>query len=238
MELPIVLERMLNTALQYDSLKNWSIYEERDGVYTFKLRFIPRKGSHVKPTSSDIPKQTHSTKSYKRKTTKNVIRDKERNEAYLNRRITRSQARDQECHSKPQTVIQQEKSSVDCGLDEKDSSLEFVSAESPAIETFRHSSFTLSAHAPEFEYLQNLDYTNRLDSESDTDSTVSTPPGLVITGGCIWDCAYGSHHDDGPHQVYVCSKCYPADYSVCSKCISEGAHSGHAKYLKLKTRKK
>ena len=87
MDLPPALLRMLSSACENDQLKNWSIYQEHDGNYTVKIRFVSTKVGHVK-------QDTHSS-SFRRKNYKQLRRDSDRFENWRERRMTRSQTRKQ-----------------------------------------------------------------------------------------------------------------------------------------------
>ena len=82
-------ERMLASALQHDELQNWSIYEERDGKYTFKLRFHSKKVSHISSCAIQDSEQINS-ESFKRKSAKQKLRDNKRTEDFQNKRVTRT----------------------------------------------------------------------------------------------------------------------------------------------------
>ena len=77
MELPSALQRMLESALQFDELKNWSIYQENDGKYTFKIRFVPRNVSHIDSPEPALVEANHM-KSFKQKSVKQLSRDNKR----------------------------------------------------------------------------------------------------------------------------------------------------------------
>ena len=83
------MQRMLESAIQFDELKNWSIYQDNDGKYTFKIRFVPRKVSHIDSTER-TPVETNHMISYKRKSDKQLNRDRRRVEK--RKRIASSEA--------------------------------------------------------------------------------------------------------------------------------------------------
>ena len=91
MDLPTVLLRMLTSACENDQLKNWSVYEERDGNYTFKIRFMPKEYRHIEVSSSQVQGKNQQS-AYKRKSDNQIARDKRRSEERKNRAITRSQS--------------------------------------------------------------------------------------------------------------------------------------------------
>ena len=84
MGLPKHLEKMLAATLEDNSVKSWSIYQEKDKSFTFKIRFQP----------SDIIPEVDISTTYTRKNEKRQRRDRERAEARTDR-ITRSQAASQ-----------------------------------------------------------------------------------------------------------------------------------------------
>ncbi len=81
MGLPKHLEKMLATTLEDNCVKSWSIYEEKDKSFTFKIRFEP----------SDISSDVDISSTYVRKNEKRQKRDRERAEARIDRCTTRSQ---------------------------------------------------------------------------------------------------------------------------------------------------
>lgn len=233
MDLPAALERMLTAAVQSDTLRNWSIYQERDGVYTFKLRFISRKVCHIlEPMHSMDSTKQNNSEVYKRKNAYQINRDMSRAEEFYNRRVTRSQTVQSRNLENLENVSTSVVSSANSVPEGKGDSPKMISVESPDIETFRHSSFALSAEAPEFELPQSLDCTDR--DDSDVDSNITTPPDCLITGGCHNICVYGSNCDSNNFEIFNCSQC--EGYKVCSQCVNEGAHSGHSKYLTIDSR--
>ena len=84
MDLPIALARMLEVSCSNDVLRNWSIYQERDGSYTFKIRFDSQKSRHVENSTPAIPRELSS---FKRKSAKQQSRDNDRHVAWQERRV-------------------------------------------------------------------------------------------------------------------------------------------------------
>lgn len=46
LHVPISLLRMLEVSCDNDKVKNWNVFEDKDGSYVFKIRFIPNKIRH------------------------------------------------------------------------------------------------------------------------------------------------------------------------------------------------
>ena len=166
MDLPIALARMLEVSCSNDVLRNWSIYEERDGSYTFKIRFDSQKSRHVENSSPVVPCELSS---FKKKSAKQQSRDNDRHKAWQERRITRSQT----------ARIAAEMNSGDHGVEQA------INKDSP-VETFRCET-QLSANSPEFR--PSLDLTNLTDREivdvecdMDSDSDGSYCPDHVSPG--------------------------------------------------------
>ena len=123
---------------------------------------------------------------------------------------------------------------------------------SPEIETVRHSSFDLRPDAPDFSpNTPSLDFMSIRDEEhvdipdSDTSSVGTNASADVLSddefnvkndvmprGQCTFRCVYGSGDDLLNLRVYRCTKC-GEDFDVCERCLSDGAHKPHVKYLKL-----
>ena len=160
MELPTALLRMLEGSCANDDLKNWSVYEEKDGSYTFKIRFIPKSDRHIGNNCVQTMSSSSVKCAFKRKSQKQVDRDCMRNQAYQDRRITRSQTAKQCTNVNGQDAP-----------DRVSVSAPAINPQSP-IETVRHASFDLNLEVPEF---------NR---EVDLDSTVRT---LQSTPECAFE---------------------------------------------------
>ena len=77
---------LLDTLLDKETLNSWNIYEEKSGAVVVRIRFSPRHtASHVGLTNVQNIR-------YKRKSPAQM--DQERARSYNERRITRSQARE------------------------------------------------------------------------------------------------------------------------------------------------
>lgn len=72
MGLPNILEDLLNTTLESNTLRNWSIFQEKSGCIIFRLKF----NGHVEAASCD------QTTSYKKKSIKQTNRDYNRLRAH------------------------------------------------------------------------------------------------------------------------------------------------------------
>ncbi len=260
MELPAVLQRMLASALQHDELQNWSVYEERDGKYTFKLRFNSKKVSHISSVDSIDNIPIHS-ESFKRKSAKQKSRDNKRSENF--QRLTRSQSRKTgELPEKPRKAVDLDNNMVDGLITLADIPI-FEPKRSPENEMVGHSPF-LRPDAPEF-----LSRALSLDSSLVPDEQVSETADVNILedtlreefniskaevpslsdeecdaiddkfrcpGNCHPSCGFGSDEMDGNHKVFKCIKCssMPGGHLyVCQSCIDGGAHAPHRKYLQL-----
>ena len=66
-------------------------------------------------------------------------------------------------------------------------------------------------------------------TDSDAESTASD---IEVTGCDRGRCDYGSAEyisDSSVDGIYLCQKC--TGLTVCNKCLAEGAHAKHRKYL-------
>ena len=222
MDLPSSLLRMLESSCAHDQLKNWSIYEEKDGVYTFKIRFQPNVSRHIEDLKPDNSSRTNT---FKRKNARQMSRDNARNKSWQERRITRSQTAKQS--SEDNTTRADSCSAPVLGT--------VINFDTP-IETERHSDFQFNPDSPEFTPPSYLNLTNRdiveisdvdLSSNSDDESDV------LPSGFCHPNCIYGASDDKGLHfKIYKCVKC--EDFDICEQCLSEGAHHRHKRHIKLK----
>ena len=95
MDLPASLLRMLEVSCSNDSLKNWSVYQERDGSYTFKIRFSTNTSRHIDDNSTPLQDSCSSgvKSAFKRKTRSQIDRDSARSKVFQERSrpSTRSQ---------------------------------------------------------------------------------------------------------------------------------------------------
>ena len=82
------LRMLLNTLLDKETLNSWTIHEEKSGAAVVRIRFSPRYiTSEMGPTNA-------MNMGYKRKSPAQMVRDRERVGTYNERRMTRSQARE------------------------------------------------------------------------------------------------------------------------------------------------
>ena len=218
MELPSTLLRMLEGSCVNDNLKNWSIYEEKDGSYVFKIRFIPNCDRHIEDNHRPVPISNSSVKcSFKRKNQKQVDRDYVRNQAYQDRRITRSQA----AKSSAETNKQSSDPAIVC--------TPALNPESP-IETVRHSSFDLNAEVPEFipnvdfestarETLPMTSYESYLDEQSSSDDEKE-----IISYVCHYCRAIIKE------KLYRCGRC---NINACESCINKDLHKFHQRSVRM-----
>ena len=74
MGIPEILQNMLASTADSYSIKSWSIYPEKDGTVTFKIRFC----GESEPAERDISNSNPAH--YKRKSTNEIRRDQQRSE--------------------------------------------------------------------------------------------------------------------------------------------------------------
>ena len=216
MDLPSALLRMLGGSCENDKLKNWSVYEEKDGCYTFKIRFIPNSDRHIGDIQVHSPIQSSNVQcAFKRKNEKQINRDFERNKVYQEKRITRSQAAKNSVSTNAQ--------------DESKSSRAQINPESP-IEGVRHTSMLsdtpsgLNTSSPVFVPAVMEATTREIDDDS-----VSVPS---CHGSCsphvsCIQCRIVSGGDSGhilDPDYYFCRMC---EFYLCCKCIESGVHKDH-----------
>ena len=79
---------LLGTLLDKETLNSWNIYEEKSGAVVVRIRFSPRH------TASHVGLTNVQNIGYKRKSPAQMARDQECARSYNERRITRSQARE------------------------------------------------------------------------------------------------------------------------------------------------
>ena len=73
-----VLENLLESVSKSHNIKTWNIFQEVNGEITFRLKFSPNTEHSIDDIPADQPMQTSSTVSFKRKSDKQLHRDKER----------------------------------------------------------------------------------------------------------------------------------------------------------------
>ncbi len=227
MDLPTPLLRMLEVSCSKDTVKNWNIYQEKEGSYVFKIRFSPVLDRHVESSPIPIPESACNLNNcaYKRKSVKQVSRDSDRHIAWQERRITRSQ-----------TAAKQSKEQA-CG---------FSSVRPPSIEEERHSSFQSDiTYSPDFTPIKMDETKREMENVSISDDVIhlrvcekDCDPGkcefdnqFEAPGNCNPLCMF-MEGGTGKQVAYVCQKC-GAGVCVCEICIQNGAHYCHRKYLKL-----
>ena len=88
---------LLDTLLNKETLNFWNIYEEKSGAVVVRIRFSPR---HI---TSEVGPTNAMNMGYKRKSPAQMVRDRERVRTYNERRMTRSQARENEHIDVPDT---------------------------------------------------------------------------------------------------------------------------------------
>ena len=233
-----MLRRMLASAVENDQLKNWSVYEEKDGVYTFKIRFIPTKDRHIGKDSHAPAEVSHSSVacSYRRKSSKQLARDSQRNQDWNNRRVTRSQAlkassQDNSSAANTSELVPSPRINSDAKQDLESS-----------LESFRHASIVSDVENPEFVPAE-LNSTER--SVSDVDSfnhgDLFNNDDTFTTN---WDCHFMCNFWNGTSppsfsrlKLYSCLKCKEDNpirtKFICEKCVSNGGHNFHRPYLEL-----
>ena len=231
MELPATLLRMLEVSCASDVLKNWSIYQEKDNSYCFKIRFVSNGSRHIEQDISNSHMPSSNVKdvnrSFKKKSQSQLNRDKARSQDWHDKRVTRSQAAKVASSIKNPSI-------------EVNQPTVLLNRDSP-IETDRHESFRSNiCFSPDS--IPQVDSTIRdmcdisinnlaMDFENyeelpDMDHEFY-PPGL-----CNYKCAF--RDDDPPYSenttAYQCSKC---PVCVCFPCYDSGGHKHHRKFLRL-----
>ena len=227
MDLPAALLRMLDVSCINDQLKNWSIYQEKDGCYTFKIRFSPSNSRHIE----DIPAPPNRNLSFKCKSRKQFDRDLNRNKAFQEKRVTRSQT------AKKNSGVS----------DQVDTDRRPPNPESP-IETFRHASSTSTAFnidspvfVPNSSIHTTSDVANSdLEVNSSSKRTYCSPftvcnscKKFVAPGICHPFCTFGSCNDGIKNPDVKCYYCPQCDMSVCQNCLDSGGHTCHKDFLEL-----
>ena len=226
MELPDALRRMLESACDNDVLKSWSVYQEKEGVYSFKIRFVSSPVRHVEHSSGDNPPAAiKQSGSFKRKNAKQVERDNKRQLEFNSRRVTRSQT----CQQSSQPIVTGQDKTTGQELDCNSSTEDF------RYDTTVQDSF-LNANSPVFTAIA-LDTTDRELHDIDCESIVSTSD-LEIVGSCHPQCCYGSFDikDADKNDLYRCTGCAKCPSGLthfCSNCLDQGVHMNDRKFLVL-----
>ncbi len=239
MDMPIALRRMLESACVNDQLKNWSIYEEKDGVYTFKIRFVSQEKGHVESSATSVMENTQSVNrcAFKQKNSRQLERDSERNKAWIQRRmdkrVTRSMAKEQ---ANSQVVDQGPTQSAG-QLSSR------INPDSP-VENFRRSVSCSSHDSPnpgintfEETFREEYDLVRAAFPSSD-DECDEIDDDFRHPGNCHPSCCF-SAECDGNQNVYRCLKCSdmnrrpPSILEICQLCLDAGGHAPHRKYLQL-----
>ncbi len=237
MELPSALSRMLASACENDQLKNWSVYEERDGVYTFKIRFVPIKVSHngsdISEIQPPVAKNVHNC-AFKQKSDKQFARDRNRFSDWKDKRVTRSMAKQATVDEQvadsatqvasrinPKSPIESFRSLAPCNFDTPDTPKKDTILDETVREEYEISQvFVHSASDDECEAIDNH---------------------FRCPGNCPPTCCYSPIGSDGNHNVYKCIKCSSmpgGTFWICQPCMEGGAHAPHHKYLRLDIPKK
>ena len=223
MDLPSALLRMLEGSCENDKLKNWSVYEEKDGCYTFKIRFIPNSDRHIGDISVHSPIQSSNVQcAFKRKNEKQINRDFERNKVYQEKRITRSQTA---------------KNSVSTNAQEESKSSRTQINHGSPIEGVRHNSMLsdtpsgLNTSSPVFVPAAMEATTREIDDDSlsiPSRRESCSPPVFCLQCSIV----SGYKKDIGP-DYYFCRMC---NIYVCFNCVEAGIHKdhrqqGHLRYI-------
>lgn len=241
MDLPAALVRMLEVSCVNDSLKNWSVYEERDGSYTFKIRFSPSVSRHIEDSCMPIPTSKSSTVKnvFKRKSQSQIDRDSARNKAFQEktRPNTRSQTAKQFTEGRAPPI-------------DPESSIESVrhcslNVESPC---FIPTDLVINSTHRELNVISDEaddhidDYTAEFDdSDSDTQECYGECEKCIkfeisSIRKCHPKCSYigcAGRNANRSVKYYVCTWCKDREVYACELCLNAGAHFCHRKYLKL-----
>ncbi len=119
--IPMVLENILESVLKTHNLKTWNLFYEENGDISFRLRLSNMENVHTTP---DIG--SHSTESFRRKSYKQITRDKDR--ALKRRRIS--------SHSNKDIEVQRGYSSEsDCSYEGPKTDIPSVTQETSIIST-------------------------------------------------------------------------------------------------------
>ncbi len=76
--LSTVLENMVMSVMKTHCLKTWNLFHEENGNLTFRLRFEQIQESPIEQYSDPSRTENHRTISFKKKNTKQILRDKSR----------------------------------------------------------------------------------------------------------------------------------------------------------------
>ena len=225
MDLPVALLRLLEVSCANDSVKNWSIFEERDGCYTFKIRFVQNKDRHIEyiegTGSPAIPSSPIGNTVFKRKSPKQVERDNERSKAYQDRIMNRSQTAKQSSGTVQNSV--EDNQSVTNITPVKPSQ----PSPSEIVKPSPNSSLTLTTSC-------------NLESKSAT----PTPQFEHHSRKNFWDnschsrfCAYGKPPYIHPSRDIdrfeaFCSNSECQGGYLCFMCLDRGRHSRHRQFIK------
>ena len=237
MDLPPALLRMLASSCENDQLKNWSVYEERDGVYTFKIRFIPSKVNHIGSADSEVQSPVKSVHNiaFKQKNEKQLLRDRNRFQDWSEKRVTRSVAK-QQANSQVVTGVNGATQPADHQMPSR------INPESP-IERFRgHASMSSSTPNPDVNFSRETvrkDYSisNPYVPSASDDECELIDNNFCNTGDCDPGCCFAGAKADGNHTMYKCLKCASIPslglLYICEPCMEGGGHAPHRKYLEL-----
>ena len=235
MELPSALIRMLTSACENDKLKNWSIYQERDGVYSFKIRFVPANVGHIDQDSNSSVQPPAKTVhcAFKQKSESQLRRDRNRFQDWNNMRVTRSMS------------LKQANLQVDPIKNGPTQSAECQSAPSriSPIESFDRASDTSAAPvtphpdaSKRANPVESVMLKAVVPSQSDCECD-AIDDDFSGTGDCSKYCYFADDEDNGNQNVYKCLKCSmnceTQRFFVCQPCLDRGGHAPHIKYMIL-----
>lgn len=260
---PKMLGTLLDTLFANDELRTWSIYEEKSGNITVKIRF---NGQHGGQAGLNI-----EPGSFKRKSDRQFKRDKSRAKDYeLNKNqgvTTRSQSKDKtgqtgdieharfvsDISSTPLKfspgmfqVSRQDSISVSntppacTGSTPQHSPTNdlLVNKDNSLLEANHvHTPLNSPVYENDPKYspiIKSPDYDDSLSQNNSLDDESITDDHVM--SGCHNDfCTYGGESKWDYLDIYKCHSKNKGckDLYVCLKCKHEGGHSKHAKYLKL-----
>jgi len=259
MELPKILEKMLEATLDTSSLHSWNIYQDKDGYINFRLKFR----SHGESPMHDC------NTGYRRKTNNQIQRDQDRSRAWQAKKAYASSSKT----NHPQEPSTVDNDSVAAGVRTRSM------ANNEATEVLRTSDplsplnpfadpFVIPVKTPvptqpspaptillpspqpsqtvlqeeviqcqaELECsatLSNIPSISDTDDEADVDSSrQSDSDDWCDCEQDYFNCTYatGPNTKINANIVYKCSKC--PGTTLCVECLTKGNHKRHKKYLK------
>lgn len=239
--IPKVLGNLMETLLATSSVNTWSIYEEKNGSVTVKIRF-----SHG---SNGITQTGASGQlTYKRKSDKQSKRDTARVNGYK-QSLTQTGVTTRSSHRRNNQVSDIEQVRGGCNTDNSFNLGPTISPVKP-IESISTPQSQCDSHVDSLVSPLSLGGAEQFVEIETEDHAIAEDPDMdEITADndveldyfcrdplCVYGCGRLDMAVDPEDIFYVC-KARCKELYLCRKCYDSGGHVGHKKYLEQCTRK-